>query len=180
MAVYEIRNAHGAVVNLVEWDGVSPFDPGEGLTLHECVAPEPSPEELAIVAATIEIDKRRAALIADIQAKCAKLIEGGIMSSALGAPHLYPSKFVDQFNLKVNRDNAVESGQPTLHMCADQAGIWAFRMHTPEQIVQVGNDFTAAIFAIRLANAAKQAEVMAPDFTLEDAEAYDVDAGWPA
>jgi hypothetical protein len=45
MAKYEIRNAQNEVVNVIEWDGVSPFDPGEGLTLVLYTPPPATPPE---------------------------------------------------------------------------------------------------------------------------------------
>jgi len=40
MARYEIRDENDAVVNVIEWDGVSDYDPGEGLTLHLIEEPD--------------------------------------------------------------------------------------------------------------------------------------------
>ena len=34
MARYAVLNADNIVVNVIEWDGVTPYDPGEGLTLQ--------------------------------------------------------------------------------------------------------------------------------------------------
>jgi len=34
MARYQIRDADGAVLNIIEWDGQSEYDPGDGLSLH--------------------------------------------------------------------------------------------------------------------------------------------------
>jgi hypothetical protein len=41
---YEVINTAGEVVNVVMWDGVAPYDPGEGLTLRPAPLPEPEPE----------------------------------------------------------------------------------------------------------------------------------------
>lgn len=43
MAVYRVIEA-GVVVNRIEWDGVSPYDPGEGRSLEEEPAPAPAAE----------------------------------------------------------------------------------------------------------------------------------------
>lgn len=34
MARYAVLNSDNVVVNVIEWDGVTPYDPGEGLTLQ--------------------------------------------------------------------------------------------------------------------------------------------------
>lgn len=34
MAKYAVLNSNNEVVNLIEWDGVSEYNPGEGLTLR--------------------------------------------------------------------------------------------------------------------------------------------------
>ncbi|WP_157084822.1 hypothetical protein [Sphingomonas pituitosa] len=44
MAVYLVRQ-EGAVINRIEWDGVTPYDPGEGRTLEPEAAPEPDAAE---------------------------------------------------------------------------------------------------------------------------------------
>lgn len=41
MAVYRVVEA-GAVVNRIEWDGVSPYDPGDGRTLEPETEPAPA------------------------------------------------------------------------------------------------------------------------------------------
>lgn len=38
---YEVVNADGEVVNVIVWDGVAPFDAGEGLSLRPAPLPEP-------------------------------------------------------------------------------------------------------------------------------------------
>lgn len=40
MAIYRVIEA-GAVVNRIEWDGVTPYDPGAGRSLEIEPAPEP-------------------------------------------------------------------------------------------------------------------------------------------
>ena len=34
MAVYLVKNQQGEVVNLIEWDGLTDYQPGEGLALE--------------------------------------------------------------------------------------------------------------------------------------------------
>lgn len=51
MARYEIRDADGAVINIIEWDGQSDFDPGDDLSLHLVEEQEPDPSAPDIPAA---------------------------------------------------------------------------------------------------------------------------------
>lgn len=62
MAKYEIRNAQGNVLNIIEWDGVTPFDPGEGLSLREYVPPPPAPESPPAVPESVSHWQAREAL----------------------------------------------------------------------------------------------------------------------
>lgn len=38
MARYSVVDAQGKIANVIEWDGVTPYDPGEGLQLVPHVA----------------------------------------------------------------------------------------------------------------------------------------------
>ena len=73
MARYSVEDAQGKVVNVIEWDGVTPFNPGPGLTLvpdfegkkQPEIDPERAPsgdiveDRLARMEATLDrIDKR--------------------------------------------------------------------------------------------------------------------------
>ena len=42
MAIYEVLNAQGAVVNTIDWDGKTPYEPPEGFTLVLVPPPVPS------------------------------------------------------------------------------------------------------------------------------------------
>jgi len=39
--IYLVKNEQGEIVNRIEWDGVTEYDPGDGLSLE--LAPEPAP-----------------------------------------------------------------------------------------------------------------------------------------
>ena len=41
---WEVINSAGEVVNVVMWDGVAPYDAGEGLSLRLAPLPEPEPD----------------------------------------------------------------------------------------------------------------------------------------
>lgn len=53
MARYQIRNVNSEVLNVTEWDGVTPYDPGEGLTLHLLQDAEPTTQEPDLVQARL-------------------------------------------------------------------------------------------------------------------------------
>ena len=69
---------------------------------------------------------------------CAQAITSGLWSSALGAPHQYSSQLDDQLNLT----GAVLRGLDMPYACRDEQAVKEFRLHTAEQLRQVGDDFT--------------------------------------
>lgn len=89
----------------------------------------PTPEAIETVAA------RR---YFEINAACEQAITGGFESTALGASHLYGSELDDQLNLT----GAILRGLDMPYACRDPDGVKAFRLHTAEQLRQVGDDFT--------------------------------------
>lgn len=91
-------------------------------------------------AANIDDIKTRAISAVDNEYK--RKIISGCKCSALGTEHLYPTNLVDQQNLAASVLSAVVSEDPefsTPFWCQDDAGIWAFRMHSKVQIFTVGN-----------------------------------------
>ncbi|WP_183899415.1 hypothetical protein [Rhizobium metallidurans] len=90
------------------------------------------------------IDDLKAARIATLTADCAAAIVGGYLSSALGSRHTYPSGVTDQINMMGSVTASLlpelTQGWATPFWCEDDAGIWAFRMHSAEQIQQAGSD----------------------------------------
>ena len=69
--------------------------------------------------------------------KCKLLIEAGFTSSALGADHHYNSELENQTNLilAATRNTSVN------YKCVDANNVKVPRLHTPQQINQVINDF---------------------------------------
>lgn len=68
---YALTDKAGAVVNVILWDGVTPYDPGEGLTLaeyipevHEPKRTKPAPEDDAPLT---KLEKRLEALEAKVK-----------------------------------------------------------------------------------------------------------------
>ncbi|WP_431207520.1 hypothetical protein [Burkholderia cepacia] len=98
-----------------------------------------------------ELAAAQAAQIAVINAACQAQIVAGFTSSALGAPHTYPSQLTDQQNLSASVLASVmpnlSSDWSTPFWCADAAGEWAYALHTATQIQQVGQDGKSAILA---------------------------------
>ncbi len=91
--------------------------------------------------------------IAAINQACEAAITAGFTSEALGAPHFYSSQLDDQLNLT----GAVLRGLDMPYACRDEQGVKEFRLHTAEQLRQVGDDFT--LYKLQLlqhANALKQ------------------------
>src|SRR5690242_10185734 len=72
---------------------------GERVTITELGAPDPTwtttPPPPSLAAA-------QAAKIAELTKKCGDQITGGFASSALGAPHTYPSQLTDQSNMQAS------------------------------------------------------------------------------
>lgn len=73
-----------------------------------------------------------------VNAACEATITAGFLSSALGTPHRYSSQLDDQLNLT----GAILRGLEMPYACRDEQGVRAFRLHTAEQLRQVGDDFT--------------------------------------
>ncbi len=75
---------------------------------------------------------------AAINRTCEAAITAGFASTALGSPHFYTSQLDDQLNLT----GAVLRGLDMPYACRDEQGMKEFRLHTAEQLRQVGDDFT--------------------------------------
>ena len=96
---------------------------------------------------------------------CSSEITSGFQSSALGSLHTYPSTVIDQNNMAVNVLSSLYPSLPgewvTPQLCADNNGMWQYRMHTAEQIQGVGSDGKNTILALLVKKAGLQDQVMA-------------------
>lgn len=130
-----------------------------------------------------DLNAAKAAKVAALNAVAASKIVGGFASSALGAPHTYPSNETDQQNLTAQVVSSMLPGLPnnwtTLQICADANGVWTYRPHTAAQIQAVGVDGKARIQALLVHNAVRKAEVGALT-DLAAVATYDTQGGWPA
>uniref|UniRef100_A0A6H1ZE61 Putative tail protein n=1 Tax=viral metagenome TaxID=1070528 RepID=A0A6H1ZE61_9ZZZZ len=82
--------------------------------------------------------RRHAELYQSMNVACEAAITAGFTSDALGEPHFYSSQLDDQLNLT----GAVVRGLDMPYACRDEQGAKEFRLHTAEQLRQVGDDFT--------------------------------------
>lgn len=107
--------------------------------------------------------------IAGLKASLQSAIVAGIESDALGIPHAYPTALTDQANLNglVTETLLPGAAAEFKFWCADSAGNWLRRVHTAEQIRQVGIDVATHIKA-------QQSHYEALLISVENAE--DVDA----
>lgn len=138
------RNAAGQVYAF-EADGsqdayigadLLPITPAEADTLRGVLSP---------------LERAVAAQLALLSAACSAQIMAGFQSSALGLPHTYPAKPLDQQNLTASVLASLMpgllAGWTTPFWCADAAGVWAYTPHSAVQIQQVGQDGKAAVLA---------------------------------
>lgn len=130
-----------------------------------------------------DVAAAKAAKNAALNAVAAARIVAGFTSSALGAPHVYPSNETDQQNLTAQVVASMLPNLPgnwtTLQICGDENGVWTYRPHTVAQIQQVGLDGKTRIQALLVHNAVRKAEVGALN-DIGAVVAYDVESGWPA
>lgn len=67
MAIYNLVSAQGAVVNTIDWDGVTPYAPPAGMTL--ALVPPPAPSQPQAPAAPVVPPLNAATLAAALIAK---------------------------------------------------------------------------------------------------------------
>lgn len=112
---------------------------------------EPLSKEEIAAGIAFRLATRKAELKATILSACQRAIVSGFTSSALGSPHTYGSDMTDQQNLSANVMSSLmpDVGQEwfTPQLCADEQGVWDYRIHTAAQIQQVGKDGKQAIMA---------------------------------
>jgi hypothetical protein len=111
------------------------------------------------------LDAAKASKAASLSATCQYVIYAGCASSALGAPHTYPTLDRDQNNLSASVLASLMPGLPstwtTPHWCMDSLGSWAYVPHTAAQIQQAGQDVKQHIVTQLTKNATLQAQVAA-------------------
>lgn len=117
----------------------------------------------------IDISSEKSKKSREIAESCRGQIIGGFNSTALGAPHHYPSDETDQLNISGTVQKALISPPEEifLFLCADENMNWEYRPHTSEQIKQVGTDVYNHIIAARVKNATLQAQIQSAA-TVED------------
>lgn len=107
--------------------------------------------------AELQLQEHKGSKVAALSAACRSAITSGFESNALGEAHLYPSRETDQLNLAGGVADSLLSGGgdgwSTPFWCANQAGDWAMRMHTAEQIQQLGREAKARIVSLMQRNA---------------------------
>jgi len=105
---------------------------------------------------------------------CRKHITGGVSSTALGAPHTYPTTETDQINLSgcVTESllNEIDSVWVVPFWCADSNDAWDRLDHTHDQIRQVGADVADHVRTAqnKLKQLADQVSTIAADIGLTD------------
>jgi hypothetical protein len=88
-----------------------------------------------------------------INTACEQSIIAGFTSTALGAMHRYSSQLDDQLNLM----GAILRGLEMPYACRNEQDVKAFRMHSAEQLRQIGDDFTQyKLQRLQQANTLKQ------------------------
>lgn len=96
-----------------------------------------------------ELDLAKSRRIAVLTVSCAAAIVGGYQSSALGEEHTYPSGVTDQINMMGSVTASLLPGLAsdwaTPFWCEDAAGVWAYRLHSAEQIQLAGADGKAHV-----------------------------------
>lgn len=91
--------------------------------------------------------------IETVNAACTDAITAGFTSGALGAPHRYSSQLDDQLNLTGSILRALDMP----YACYDEQDAKEYRIHTAEQLRQVGDDFTLyKLQLLQRANTLKQ------------------------
>lgn len=99
--------------------------------------------------AQLLLESAKKAKLDELYSTCGEVIVSGFMSSALGEPHLYPTKQTDQLNLTALVTLSMYPETPSewqeLFWCKDTNGVWDMRYHNGEQIRQVGADVSIGI-----------------------------------
>lgn len=114
--------------------------------------------------------------IAAHRTSCRDDITGGVISAALGAAHTYPTGETDQLNLSgCVTESLLNDAEPAWVVpfwCADGEGLWDRRIHSHNQIRQVGKDVAAHVRQAqdKLKQLTDQVSAIASDAVLTDDE----------
>ncbi len=139
------------------------------------------PDELFADVIAIDVDAvapAAAKKAAELREACAVAIVSGYISSALGAPHTYPSGITDQINMMGSVTDSIlpglGEGWTTPFWCCDESGVWAFRPHSTSEIQTAGRDGKMHVVACQAMRDTLTVTLMAA-LTLEEVEAI----AWP-
>lgn len=104
--------------------------------------------------ATLELRDTINEKLNELRNTCESVIVAGAPSNALGTVYIYPTAMTDQLNLSGSILFSVLPDTPNTwqapFICADEQGNWEYRMHTKEQIQQVGKDVMTFITSCTL------------------------------
>lgn len=110
-----------------------------------------------VVTAAAQLQTYKESKITALSAACRATIKEGFESKVLGQLHRYPSNETDQLNLASSLADSLLPGLAadwsTPFWCANQTDDWAMRMHTAEQIQQLGREAKARIVSLMQRNA---------------------------
>jgi hypothetical protein len=119
----------------------------------------------------LSLEKAKDNRAALIDSACETQILSGFESDALGQPHHYPTKLVDQQNLSASVLASLlpdlDADWTTPFWCADTNGVWEFRPHTAVQIQQVGQDVKTGITTAQAKNEQLQGAIAAAESVAE-------------
>lgn len=104
-----------------------------------------------LIAAPSALEALRQRRISELSISCERAIIGGFVSEALGESHTYPSNIKDQINLMGSVTASILPGLPadwqTPFWVCDGSGVWAYKMHSAEQIQEAGRVGKAHVVA---------------------------------
>ena len=110
-----------------------------------------------LVTAATQLQTQKDAKVFALSTACRAAIKESFESDVLGEIHFYPSNETDQLNLASSLTDSLmpdlAADWTTPFWCANQAGVWAMRMHTAAQIQQLGRAAKARILSLMQRNA---------------------------
>jgi len=96
---------------------------------------------------SVSLSEAKDAKRAELRAAAQSAIIGGVQSSVLGSVHTYPTSETDQQNLTGLILRAQLDNMGGFFWCADGNGVWARRLHTTEQLIQLGREVASHVEA---------------------------------